>query len=374
MRTIPRIANLILILAALMSLAGAVRAAEVSGLYEAEVTVPDRAEDSRRLAMAQALEQVLMKVSGQSNPGLLLGPDALLQSAPRYVLQYRYRNIEPEPLAEGEAPAEAEVVAPVVEEPVDTLALWVKFDQKGVDGLLRENELPVWGSARPMTLVWLAVERQGRRYLVGANDLGPTPEALKAAATERALPLSLPLLDLEEQQRVQVVDVWGGFEETLMAASERYPAQAILIGRLEAQHPSEYRARWTLHEGGQAWRWESSEFTFEALVGSGVNGAAERLSMRFVEGFQAGGGPVALTVSALHDLIAYRKAADYLAALHGVKRVRVARVAADTVTFLLDVDGSRDNVVQTISLSDTLVPEEVEAEPASLELRYRLLP
>ncbi len=396
MRTIPRIANLIWILVCLGLGAGALHAAEVGALYEAEVTVSDRSAESRRLAMAQALEQVLVKVSGQSNPGLLLGAERLEQSAPRYVLQYRYRNIQPQPLEEGQPVAgEGSEAADV---PLDTLALWVKFDEKGVEGLLRENDLPVWGSARPMTLVWLAVERHGRRYLVGTHDQGPTPAALQEAAAERALPLSLPLLDLEDQERVQVVDVGGGFEDTLLSASKRYPAQAVLIGRLEAQHPSEYRARWDLHEGDKVWRWQSSEFSFDALVASGVYGAAERLSMRFVEGFQSGGGPVALEVSGLYDLIAYRKAVDYLSSLHGVKRVRVSRVGGESVSFLLDVDGSSDNVVQTIALGDTLVPESAEPDGApplstgptdpaaapslspgsaaipSLELRYRLLP
>ena len=108
--------------------------------------------------------------------------------------------------------------------------------------------MPVWGPERPLTLLWVAVDDGvGGRALLGANEtteLGAptTPqmtallttvrEEIVAAADERGLPIAWPLLDLEDLNAVTFTDVWGGFEDRIVAASTRYRADAVLIGRV----------------------------------------------------------------------------------------------------------------------------------------------
>jgi hypothetical protein len=57
-------------------------------------------------------------------------------------------------------------------------------------------------------------------------------EEITAAAEERGLPIALPLLDLEDLNTVTFEDVSGGFEDRILAASARYRADAVLIGRV----------------------------------------------------------------------------------------------------------------------------------------------
>ena len=108
--------------------------------------------------------------------------------------------------------------------------------------------MPVWGPERPLTLVWIAVDDGvGGRALLGANEAAQfgtptTPQRAEllttvradvvAAADERGLPIAWPLLDLEDLNAVTFTDVWGGFDDRIVAASTRYRADAVLIGRV----------------------------------------------------------------------------------------------------------------------------------------------
>src|SRR5690606_25504380 len=121
----------------------------------------------------------------------------------------------------------------------------VEFNAARVSQALAQRNRPVWGPERPLTLLWVAFDDGfGERVLLGANDAGvaagsPLAELLQttraelaAAADERGLPIALPLLDLEDLQALTFTDVWGGFEEPIRAASARYGADSILIGRV----------------------------------------------------------------------------------------------------------------------------------------------
>ena len=62
-------------------------------------------------------------------------------------------------------------------------------------------------------------------------------------AEKRGLPLAFPLLDTEDLQSVTFSDIWGGFDERIIAASKRYGANSILIGRVRPS--SSQSNRWT---------------------------------------------------------------------------------------------------------------------------------
>lgn len=363
--------------------AGTARAELVRGLYEAEVPVTEQSAGERRGALTAALAMVLVKVSG--NRAIATDPavaDALLKPA-RFVQQYRYRVVEPpaEPQG-GPGPVENRSGGPAGEPPESQLILSVRFDATAVNELLRTAGQRIWGEARPTTLVWLAVEEGGRRRLVGASDKGPVTAALKERAAQRGLPLHLPLLDLQDQLRLEPVDVWGGFRDPILAASTRYQSQAVLVGRLSQDTPGMYQVQWSLYLGRETLRWESAGSVLEAVLGVGVDGAADVLSQRFAQTYTAtGGATLAVQVRDITSLDGYARAMDYLRELNGVKGVQVVMVSPGSVSFRLELTGERQAVIQAISLGDTLVPdsnggEEWGRHPVAAEAEhvYRLLP
>lgn len=344
---------------ALLWLAGHAMAAEVAGLYEAEVPVADQQGEARQQAMRDGLAEVLVRATGYSatpqDPALA----DLFSNAARYVQQYRYRTV----------PATATQPA--------GLTLWMSFDANSLGQALRSRGQPVWGSARPLLLVWLAVETGSERRLVSAAESAGMP-GLETAARRRGLPLRLPLLDLEDQARITAADVWGGFQEPVLAASARYRPQAVLLGRLYHDRQGIWHARWTLRVGDEAMHWESAGATPDQVLGAGVDGSADALAMRFAQVVDLDGGSVVtLHVSDVTTLSDYARLLNYLGALSGVTAVQVTEVEPRAVTCRLTLEANPAALTRTIGLGSTLAVTTAGSAPLDAlhtELYYRLLP
>ncbi|MGE0372435.1 MAG: DUF2066 domain-containing protein, partial [Gammaproteobacteria bacterium] len=226
--------RLCLLLCALACAAGA-RAGEVEGLYETQVPVTGQREAERVDALRTAFRQVLVKVTGDRGAASHQRVQALARSPLGYVQQYLYRPLPPD-----YAPAAAADTAP-------TQMLWVRFDAQAVDLLLQQANEPVWGRMRPSTLVWLAVDDQGRRALAGNDTQPDLRRELEDQAEVRGVPLLFPLLDVEDQRRVNFADVWGGFDQEVRAASARYQSGAVLVGRVHRARSGDWAGRWSLY-------------------------------------------------------------------------------------------------------------------------------
>ncbi len=333
------------------------QAAQLNGLYEAEVELADQGLDTRATAMGEAMAAVLLKVSGSA--AVLDEPviKSAMEDAARYVQQFRYRSEaipaeKREKLRGGERAAE------------ERLLLWVGFDSASIDSLLRRFGFNVWSAARPGTLVWLAVEEGSRRVLVGANDRGLVRDVLESEAQRRAIPLRLPLLDLTDQSKVRAVDVWGGFVDNIEAASLRYETQAILIGKLYSLG-KEWEARWTLRYQGDQYEWLQRARDISTVIASGVGGTSDYLSKRFAASSYLGQDQLALRIEGVANMNDFRRINDYLLSLHGVSVVTLRKTDATSSSFLVEVEGGRETVLQAIAMGDMLV--EVEPTPEVLQ-------
>ncbi len=322
--------------------------AKVSDLYKAEVQVFSQKRSERSLAMISALAEVLAKVSGQRD-AVQVGDVAKAVKRPaRFLQQYRYRA-----LSDADLQRELETSKPGS---APQMVLFL-FDKAAVDKVLRENGLPVWGATRPATLVWLAVEDEGRRYMVGSDSVEPLREQLQREAHRRGLAMLLPLMDLEDQRALSFADVWGGLRDSIDAASRRYRAEAVLVGRLYRPYGGEWQGQWTLLEGGFLQSWRGVGVLPTELLDEGVAGAVDVLASRYAPAAgqqQAGFLPV--TVTDVRTLDDYARVSHYLKSLQQVSRVHAARVEADRITFELDVQGSPDSFSKTVSLGNVLVP------------------
>lgn len=350
------------LLLGLLAAAAGVYAVEVEGLYEAQVPVTGQREAERQTAVSAALQQVLVKITGDRRAATQQRLRSLVQSPLKYVQQYLYR-----PLPPGFAPPAA---ADAAARP--TQLLWVRFDAQAIDQLLRQANEPVWGRARPTTLVWLAVEAADGRTLVGSDTRFELREQLDAQAQARGIPLLFPLLDLEDQRRVGFADVWGGLEQPLRAASARYQPGAVLVGRVQQEAVDRWSARWSLYQGDGVEHWQASAPLRGEILAAGVDGAADRLAARFARALSADAAlPVDLLVVDVDRLEDYARAMKYLRSLDSVGDIAVTRVDAAGVHFRLLLRGDRAGLVQTIGFGRVLAPA---GAGAGGELAYRLLP
>jgi len=318
-------------------------------LFDAEVQVPNQTAGVRTRATRTALAEVLVRVAGQ---------DAVLQTAPAkqlldkpgsLVQQYRYFN------------------EPGSEPPL--LKLWVRFDGAAIRAKLQQQGQSYWGNERPDTLVWLAVEDRGERYVVAADDGTDVQQQIELAAKQRGLPVVFPLMDLEDQSQVRFTDIWGGFYDNVMAASARYNPQAVLVGRLNRSPSGGWTSRWHLEVAGKPSAWSSSSQQLSVLAQQGIDDTADMLASRFAVVRGSGrAGSVSIAVSGVDSLADYARLNAYLKGLTAIVAVQVERVAGAEINYALRLNGTLDDLTRTVRIGSVLEPIAGDA-PGQFRLR-----
>ncbi|MCW8824985.1 MAG: DUF2066 domain-containing protein [Gammaproteobacteria bacterium] len=343
---------------------GPLSAASVTRLYETVVKVDDQSRKSRLDAMQRALRQVLIKVSGSVMVPNRPEMDGHITKASRFVQQYRYQKGELITIDGQEQP---------------TLDLWVRFDQKEIEKILKQNNFPVWGSARPLVLVWLVVEQNGQRLIVGEKDRGLARTILERESAQRGIPIKLPLLDEIDQQQLTAVDIWAQFEEKITATASRYAAQAVLTGRLFPLQGGSWQVHWDLYRKGEHHHWQSQGSIVELLLSGGVDGAADRMAEQFALNYGADGsesGRVELIIRGIESFPQFDKTFSYLSALDGVKRITLTSMVGTNSHFSIEVEGGVEAIKQRIALGKRLKYLESAAEGDEVErlntLNYQL--
>ena len=322
----------------LVGWSGAVAAVEVPTLYTAKVVIDEEAENPRDEAYRAALIEVLARVSGSEISDNEEAIDEIFPVPDAYVTRFR---------------------------PGDDDTLWVSFDGEALESVLRNNGFTVWGSDRPLTLIWLAVDwGQGEREILAAENPDEIEqqsrtidrnrllrERLLEIAERRGLPVLFPLLDTTDLQGVTFSDIWGGFDERILAASERYEVNSILIGRVRPA--STQRNRWDYWFGGEQRSWTGPP---EAVVSQ----VADLLAAEFAVGGNEPLELVALSVSGIETVDAYGSVQKLLSDVAMIEAFRIDEVAGDTITYEVEVRGGAARLRRALGFAGL-----VEQEPAS---------
>ena len=324
--------TLICAIAALILSAAPAYAVDVPTLYSAEVSLDEESDNPREDAYRAALIEVLTRVSGSMLSGNDEAIDELFPVPAAYVTQFR----------------------PGVEE-----TLWVSFDGEAIERVLRAGGQTVWGSERPLTLVWLAVDwGQGVREIIAADDADRLPQQARSIdrnrllrerileiAEKRGLPLAFPLLDTADLQSVTFSDIWGGFDERIIDASKRYAANSVLIGRIRPS--SSQRNRWTYVFAGQTLSWTGPP---EAVVEQ----IADMLAAEFAVGGNAPLERVALNVSGVETVDAYGSLQTLLSGVSLIESYNISEVAGDIVSYQIEVRGGVDRLRRALRFAGLL--------------------
>lgn len=329
-------------------------AVEMPTLYTAEVAFDQEADDPRLDAYEAALREVLTRVSGAELSYDAQLVEELFPNPSAYVVRFR----------KGAA---------------DTMA--VTFDGEAIENTLRQAGQTVWGSDRPLTLVWLAVDwGQGQREIIAADDAevsGDTGrsidrnrmlrERILDVASRRGLPVVFPLLDSTDLQNVSFSDIWGGFDEDLLEASKRYEVQSVLIGRIRPE--SSQRNRWDYHFGGENRAWSGEP---EGVL----NQVAELLAQEFAISSDSPIRVVQLTVSGIVSVEHYGEVQKMLADTNIIDRFAVTRVEGDSLHYDVAVHGGSERLRRALRFGGLLEEDDERVEflgspdPLSQELKF----
>lgn len=304
-------------------------------LFETDVPVESQQPDLRPGYLKAALQEVVVRVTGQPDVLKQAAVRALLENPERFVEQFRYYT-----RPDSSPPR---------------LMLRVRFDGAALQQALRQQGVAYWGdSERPEVLLWLAVEDRGARYIVSAQDDSEAAREIQAAARQRGIPLLLPLMDLEDQAKVRFTGVWGGFFDGIGAASPRYNPGLVLIGRLNRAPSGAWMARWDLRNRGS---WTGRGEGLADTLRTGIDTLSERLAAGLAApASSVATGATGITVDGVHTLTDFARVDDYLASLASVRRLELSRVEGATLQYTLELYGGRDGLTQTIAIGTVLEP------------------
>ena len=304
-------------------------AVEVASLYSAQVPLDQEEDDPRARAYESALADVLLRVSGSELSSDVEMVELLFPNPASYVVQFR-------PGAD------------------DTL--WVSFDGDAIQNTLRQAGQTVWGSDRPLTLIWLAVDwGQGKREIIAADDPVRSRDGARSIdrnrllrqrvldiAERRGLPVAFPLLDTIDLQNLSFSDIWGGFDDALIAASERYEADTILVGRVRPA--SSQRNRWSFYFGGEERTWNGEP----ELV---ISQVADLLAAEFAISGSAVLETVDVTIAGIDSVETFGAVQNLLAEMTVIEQFSIAEVEGDRIRFRVAAIGGADRLRRALRFS-----------------------
>lgn len=309
--------------------ASPVWAVEVPSLYTAQVPLDQEEDDPRARAYELALSDILLRVSSSELSADAEMIEVLFPNPASYVVRFR---------------------------PGEDDTLWVTFDGEAIEKVLRQSGQTVWGSDRPLTLIWLAVDwGQGEREIISAADPSRGRGEARSidrnrllrqrvldVAERRGLPIAFPLLDTIDLQNVSFSDIWGGFDEALLGASERYEAESVLVGRIRAA--SDQRNRWNFYFGGEERSWDGEPEQIVALV-------ADMLAAEFAIRGDAALEEVELTISGVNSVEAFAAVQKLLSELSLIESFSIASVEADRIRYRVEALGGVERLRRGLRFS-----------------------
>ena len=302
--------------------------------------------DFDRFAMGELLIRITGRRDAPTDPALL----DLVRDASRYVVQRGNPDRE---------------------------NLLIVFDSPGLQQALTARNRPVWGEERPLTLLWVAIDGgPGERGILAASP-SPVPGSqtveaaaaalrgeLLAAATQRGLPISLPLMDVQDLNAVDFIDVWGNFSERLERASERYAPDAVLSGRVRLGGEGIETAQWTLLRGGN----------LRPLPGVAVRSGLDGLADLYALEFSGIGGATGarLVVSGVESLDDYGRVMSYLESLSVLQSVQLEQLVGTEMTLRVEARGGAPVLNRVLALGDVLSRSPAGGGEIGADLIYSL--
>jgi hypothetical protein len=313
-----------------------------------EPGAPDRRSAAVGLAMASLLERITGRTGAGADPELL----AMVQNADSYVNSYGR---------------------------LDQERVQVGFIGSAVERALAQANWPVWGAERPLTLIWMAIDTgSGERGLLSesfnvdewspemATLMQSLETDLREVANARGLPVALPLLDLADLQELEFADVWGGFDDRLEIASQRYGADAYLTAQVRLGLFGT-DIRWTLVQDGRR------RIVLSTTVKEGLDWVAEQYAMQF--SIVGGNQTMLITVSDVATLADYGRVMSYLESLSMLASVDVENFAGTELNLRVAARGDEDVLTRVLALGGVLAPPRSQPFPgnAASGLRFEVV-
>ena len=314
-----------------------VTAEEVSGLYNGQISVADQTEESRKSGVRDALAQVLVKLTGNSNIMQVPGIQEAVSNTDNYVAGVGYKSLPTEP---GERPK---------------TELQVSFSRQAVDHLIRWAQLPILPSERPKLLIWIVRDdpESGRQF-VSTQSLPEITQQFDSLMQQRGMPYRLPDFDLEDQLALSVNQAWGLQEQAIELASQRYAADGWALLRFFTTATGEARGAWMYQAAGRRGFNDVRAASSELFVPLAVNDLIDSLSAQFTYIPQTDTSQLVVQINQVDSYRDYQSVLSQLQKLELVQSLNVFAVKGDKLFLTLDIEGGVDLLESALARSGRL--------------------
>jgi hypothetical protein len=325
----------------------AAMAVVVVGLFDVEIAVPDESRASRQVALSDGLAEVLVRVSGDSNILQELRPP----SPSSYIKQVRYITVKVPEAERKSGSQEARVKKQSL--------LKVQYNGTRIMDLLRKNSVPIWGGHRSKIVFWFAVRDGKSQYILKNSDFSVLKKEADAAFSRRGIPVVWPKNDSRDRKEVGFADVWAGFADPLLKASERYSSGPIVsVNALWNGHA--WTGDWSLFMGQDSRRWSLRETEYDALISKGIDRVADSMGGKFaiLEVQDASKlKKIFVEIDQVNSVKKFRKVQKYLTSLPIVHSVKLSQVEAERVAFQLSLRTGIDGFLGLVKSDSEIVPD-----------------
>jgi hypothetical protein len=340
----------------------------VPWLYEVAVPVQDQSAAERRRASSEGLLRLLTRLTGLTFVPRTPEVTEALDNPDGFYNEFRFARVE---RSATELPQTQAGQSAVVSQPNSQLELVIQFDPEPVQALVRSAGLPIWRAQRERVLVWAVLMDEAGRQIVGAASDLPLVDGLNQRARDRGVPLTLPLLDLEDQLAVDPAAVWGRLTQVIDPASRRYGADVLLLGRISPDGAGGWLSDWEFWVDGVVVPFEAEHTDLLAHGTDAVDVLANELAARrVVHGRQA--GQLQLAVSGVRTPADYGALLGYVKSLEFVQSVGVTGMRDGRIWLLVDTPAEPDRLLSTFERDRQLFDDQLALlDSADLRLVWR---
>jgi len=313
-------------------------AVEVKDLYLVKLEVKGQGKTERWKATLSGFREVLIRKSGSNS---ILQSYSVQQAYPKvtnYLQRFEYSSHKNED-----------------NESVYLISLY--FEPRLINNVIQQSQMPLWGSNRPVTLLWLAIEEDfERRIIHESQSSSPVEEQIDKDSIRRGVPIILPLMDLDDELKVSISDVWGRFAKPISEASLRYAADSVLFGRIQRQG-ERWNGKFGYLNQGTETAFELFEATQELIISKMMDRIAELLCEKYCVVEEVGlKNEVMMDISDINSFTEFKQLESYLTSLSSISKIELVTIAEDRTLFKLTLLGQLESVIKGISLSQKMLP------------------
>lgn len=323
--------NRLVVLLVLLLAGSCTMAQVVADLTVGKVVVSDRSQAALNRVAPTALQQVLIKMSG--NPSIVTVPalQSDLAQASEYVQTFSYEQTE----VDGK----------------QQLIASIRFDKSVLDNLLQQANQAVWRANRPLTLAWINLDQgdNNPNTILSSDEDMPAITALKLDADQLGLPLILPAMDIQDQSFINDNSNMPFDVTKLAAVSERYQVKSVLAGNISSVVDGSWQGQWMFILEGQPHQWNTVGATPQQVIDQAMQDMDSIMSSVLAARDNATlQSHVAMQVSGVSSLDDYALVINELKQLNVVAHIAVAQLDGATMILKLNVVGGKKALVAAL--------------------------